>query len=135
MCVDDLRSTSGMRIEWGVGWGGVGGRGADPPMARAPVDGRDQGADRGVPQGHLNQIKGFFLFAGSAKGNLQALFLLPRCTHLLLLHPLQEQPEGRGVQAAAGAGSHVGDGGGRDELFALLADSSYSRKTSLCAAA
>ena len=45
-------------------------------MARAPLDGRDQGADRGVLRGHLNQIKGFFLFTSSAKGDLQALLLL-----------------------------------------------------------
>jgi len=44
-------------------------------MARAPLDGLDQGAGRGVLRGHLNQIKGFLLFTGSAKGDLQALIL------------------------------------------------------------
>jgi len=77
-------------------------------MARAPLDGRDQSADLGVLRGHLNQIKGFFLFASSAKGDLQALLLPPRAAQLLLLHPLQGQPEEGGVQAAAGAGSIQG---------------------------
>jgi len=50
VCAGDLRSTSGMRIEWV-------GEDAAPilRMARAPLDGRDQGADRGVLRGHLNQ--------------------------------------------------------------------------------
>jgi len=59
-------------------------------------------------------IKSFLLFTSSTKGDLQALRLPPRGAHLLLLHPLQGQPEEGGVQAAAGAGSHPGDGGGRD---------------------
>jgi len=61
-------------------------------------------------------IKGFLPFTGSTKGDLRALRLPPRGAHLLLLllHPLQGQPEEGGVRAAAGAGSHPGDGGGRD---------------------
>jgi len=101
VCADDLRSISGMRVE----------REDAAPilrMVRALLNGRDQGADRDVLQGHLNQIKGFlpFTFTSSTKGDLQALRLPPSGAHLLLLHPLQGQPEEGGVQAAAG--SHPG---------------------------
>jgi len=115
--------------EWGVGW-----EDAAPilRMVRAPLDGRDQGADRGVLQGHLNQglppVRG--LREGRPSGSSPS-----SSRRSPTPSPPHSGAAQRGGVQAAGAGSHAGDGGGRDELFASLADSSCSRKASLCVAA
>jgi len=127
------RTTSGPhRACASSGW--VGWEDAAPilRMARAPVDGRDQGADRGVLRGHLNQgllpvheLREERPSGSSPSSSRRSPTPSP---------PHSGAAQGGGVRAA-GAGSHAGDGGGRDELFASLADSSCSRKASLCAAA
>jgi len=104
VCAGDLGSTSGTRIEW-IGW--VGGRGADPPDGprayRRSGSGRRSRRPTGSPKSNQGLPPVHGLREGRSSSSSPS--LSPRGAHLLLLHPLQGQPEGGGVQAAAGAGS------------------------------